>query len=699
MNTPGTALVGYAILRANYNAQAPNYLDNFVPFVLSAIAHSNSQSVERNAVSELIREMFGLSIPTLVLPRLLRRTNKQGLTAPVGNSAIRLTARAISELPDLNAEVTQYRSRQTELVTQLAAFIESHFPEHLELTTRDLSAHLAEFFDKNAVPLLGASLTSSQPVRAESTGLDYVVSVFVDNLYKTDQVRFGYVVEAAKGAMLASVLELDMSNMSDSLAQLIFVLDSPVVMDLLGYHGPVPETAMKHVLALATKQGATLAMFRHSLSELDGILEAIESSLRRGSLSRSTSTGYLHFTDIGAEPADIAELRGRLEKEVTELGISVIDLPGGYYEYGLDENKLENIIQRRVHYLQDAARVNDVHSISAIHRLREGNQSSTIERCKAVFISSNSNLVRGAREFNHGPAFPLAVTAEAIASILWLRSSALADEVPREIVLASAYAGMQPSPILWKKYVDEIEKLEQAGSVSQDGAMILRATSIGRDAFMYETLGDEEAVSNDLPFSVLERVQNSIAEPLQREVVSLESQLTNAEVQARQTLVEKTREVSARQAAEAEAEAHRVTIHQMASTIDQSQKADQERIRRIRERTAATVHRQFRFAIWAVRFAVLLLFSWLLWWISMSSEHPFGSLSWVLTVLGVLGFIVPFMPHVTSFFSKAELNWAERRSVSKLLNAGFSQDQIEGADHRMVAGIKDRVGSSSSTAP
>ena len=189
MATPGTALIGYAILRANYNAQAPNYLDNFAPFVLSAIANSTTQVVERNAVSGVIREMFGLDIPTLVVPRLLRRTNRQGLTEPVGNDAIRLTAKAASDLPDLNAEVAQYRGRQTELVTQLSAFIEGNFPEHLDLTTRDLGAHLAEFFDKNAVPLLGASLNASQPVHDESAGLGFVVAAFVDHLYKTDQAR------------------------------------------------------------------------------------------------------------------------------------------------------------------------------------------------------------------------------------------------------------------------------------------------------------------------------------------------------------------------------------------------------------------------------------------------------------------------------------------------------------------------------
>ena len=675
MATPGTALIGYAILRANYNAQAPNYLDNFAPFVLSAIANSSTQVVERNAVSGVIREMFGLNIPTLVVPRLLRRTNRQGLTEPVGNDAIRLTAQAGSELPDLTAEVAQYRNRQTELVTNLAAFIERNFPDHLDLTTRDLGAHLAEFFDKNAVPLLGASLNASQPVHDEGTGLDFVVAAFVKHLYQTDQARFAYVVEAAKGAMLASVLELDTSSMNESLARLTLVLDSPVLMDALGYHGPVPETAMRHVLDMATTQGAKLAVFRHSIAELDGILEAIEHALRRGSASRSTSRGYLHFAETGASPVDVALLRERLEDSLSELGVEVLEQPGGYYEYGLDESKLEEMIQSRVRYLQDAARANDVRSLSAVHRMRRGNQSRTVERCTAVLVSSNQNLVRGARDFNTGPVFPLAVTAEAIASILWVRSPALADDVPREIVLASAYAGMQPSPILWKKYVDEIEKLEQAGSVSPDDAVILRATSVGRDAFMSETLGDEAALGEDLPLAVLERVQSSIAEPLQLEVANLASQLSDAEAQAQRTNDEKHREVSARQAAEDEAVAQREVIDEMKDQLHQLQTDQQAKIDRIRARASRFAHRWMIRLTWGVRTLVIVASCWTIWMISASGDYPFGSLPWILAILGVLGFLVSFMPQLTTSLSNWEHKWAERRSRSKLLEAGFSPQE------------------------
>src|SRR4051794_13648182 len=119
MSTPGSALLGYAVLRANYNSQAPNYLDNFAPFVLSVISSAASAIVERHTIARAIRETFGLNIPALVIPRLLRRTNRDGLTEPVGDAAVRLTPKGEAGLPDLTAALAEFRRKQAELVHEL----------------------------------------------------------------------------------------------------------------------------------------------------------------------------------------------------------------------------------------------------------------------------------------------------------------------------------------------------------------------------------------------------------------------------------------------------------------------------------------------------------------------------------------------------------------------------------------------------
>lgn len=675
MTTPGSALVGYGILRANYNNQAQDYLDNFSSFVLSAIAGAPNAVVERHAIAASIREVFGVNIPALVVPRLVRRTTRQGLTEPVGADAVRLTAKGEQELPDLANALAEYRRKQTELVHEFASFIEAEFPEHDQLSTGDLAANLAEFFDRQAVPVLSRSMGGASRDGAPATGVQYVVSAFVAHLALRDQVRFSYVVEAAKGAMLASVLDLDTSGMRDSLKNLTIVLDTPVVMDALGFHGPIPASAMSYVLDMARQQGVRIVMFDHSVSELDGILEAIEGHIRKGGLSRATSTGYLHFAETGATPADIAMIREQLNDQLVAAGISVIERPDNYREYGLDENELESKIHSRVHYLQDAAKVNDVRSLSAVHRLRRGDRSKTLERCRAVMMTSNINLVWGAIDFRDENSFPLAATAESVASLLWARSPALAPDVPREMVLATAYVGMQPSPTLWAKYIAEIESLEKTGRVSADDAIVLRSSRIGRDAFMAESLGEVEAVVGELPIAVLERVRGSITDPLIREVGELESRLAQSDAVANHTTTDWLRQVEARDRAEQAAAEKADEVKKLEgrlATIDAEECRKRERIR---SRAELIARRWVRSVAWTIRSVALVIACAAGYIVFTAGDLSTGLPALVIALLSIGSFALPFLPRMDGVLSRIESGISRRGELRRLLDAGF--DPIE----------------------
>jgi hypothetical protein len=82
------------------------------------------------------------------------------------------------------------------------------------------------------------------------------------------------------------------------------------------------------------------------------------------------------------------------------------------------------------------------------------------------------------------------------------------------MVLAAAYAGMQPDAHLWSPYVDEVGVLEARGGVSADDAIVLRSTSVGRNALMEETLGVDAEMTSESPLAVLERIRGDIEGPV-----------------------------------------------------------------------------------------------------------------------------------------------------------------------------------------
>lgn len=184
MNTPGTALIGYAVLRANFNHQAASYLDNFTPFVMTAIAVSRNNYVDKDEISETVLKTFGINIPSLAVPKMIRRMRKNGLAESNSSGAVSLTLEGKKQIPDLSTEVELYRSRQNELVQHFAQYIEREYPQHLDLTTRDLTTQLAEFFDRHSVSLVKAGIDSSSPSSEYGDGFEYAISSFINYLYK-----------------------------------------------------------------------------------------------------------------------------------------------------------------------------------------------------------------------------------------------------------------------------------------------------------------------------------------------------------------------------------------------------------------------------------------------------------------------------------------------------------------------------------
>lgn len=657
MSKSGTALVGYAILRANYDVSARSYLDNFTRFVLSAIANAGETPVDKYRLSEIVEDLFGINIPPDVVSRILKRTRGSSLTDMGEEGVVWLTQKGLEETQDLVAEMRQYEGRQSELVDCFQKYVKNEFAHRMEEVYSGAADPLTEFIEKNAALLLRASWRGDLPNRHENAAGSYAAASFIDHLNKVDQTRFQYVLEAAKGAMLASVLELDTSCMKGSLADLTLYLDTPVVMDLLGYHSEAPRLAMEEVCRMALGQGANLAVFRHTVSEVEGILFAAESAIRSGAANNGHFRASQHFLEVGMTPSDIALHRERLEESLQRLDVAVVDKPFTYRDHGIDEKALDDMLEREVGYSQSSAsaRVNDVDSIAAVHRLRKGSTASTFEKCRSLLISSNTSLVKAVGEFSFGygaKSFPVSITVEWLATLLWVRSSALQEDLPRRMLLASAYVGMQPPPALWKKYVDEIEKLRASGKVSADDAIVLRASWVSNEFIMKDTLGDESAVDAELPLNVLSRYKEMSAEPYNKQITILEERIAELEKSRDAAEGGRARQLDVNEELKKELERMRGT-----------QKEQRERLK-AKAKKRARAMRIVLMLVLIAGFSVALFFAF---WFGEDGGSMPARIVYVLSQVATLfgGVKVPSLKRVVMLESKFA-SWLEKRYLDRV---------------------------------
>lgn len=520
---PSRALVGYAVLRANFNYAAPSYVDNFSMFVRDALSRRYPDTADASTVAEDIRNNFGLTIPDRVVGTLLRRMAKtrkvEGKDGQYG-----LAADQVSEVPDVTADIASFGRQQDELAHKLVDFLSETAPQHLHLIEDGPEAHLTNFVEVHAAPLLAHALRSKTgPIEPdELSGTDFLVATFIKHLSEKDATAFGYVVDLVKGAILAAVLDAGTGDLKRRLSDLHFVLDTPILLKALGYQGAVEQRAVTQTLSLAADLGAKVVCFSHTIKEVDGVLDSVVPVLRsRGARAGALRDVDAHFLDKGTTAADIEIERGNLRRRLQSISVRELQTPDDHYTYGLDENALEEVLDRTVRYRNAGTRRYDVASLSAIHRLRKGGSPSEFERCRFVLITDNDRVVAAARKVDERHDFPLAMMDADMAALLWVRSPAVADDLPRAQLLATVHSGMQPSGHLWSRYLEEIERLEISGQVNDDDALLLRARPEARAALMTETLGNPDVDAESIAV-VLDRVREDLQQPVKTDLAAAE---------------------------------------------------------------------------------------------------------------------------------------------------------------------------------
>lgn len=536
------ALIGYAVLRANFNYDAPSYLDNFSAFVLDSLARTHPGAADEARVGEDVREVFGLTIPDRVVGKLLRRLVQKGTVTQLPDRKYVLATEELARVSNIQADVVGFERQQAELAHKFLAFVEKSAPEHLLLVRDAPEQHLSDFVEDNAVPLLTRAMrgeSSGSPSVPHSEGPEYLVASFINYLGSEDNVAFGYLVEAVKGAILSTVVDFGPGNLKRKLRGLTLILDTPVVLKALGYLGVTHQRAVLQTLNLAKTLDARIICFDHTIREIDGVLDSVEPVIRTGGRRAGTLREVdAHFLNSGSTAADIAIERGNLAKNLSTLGVHEDYGPQDYYAYGLDEARLDDLLQEVVQYRSAGTRHYDLKSLSAIHRMREGSSPREFERCGYVLVTDNGKLVRAAEKVDERHGWPLAMTDNDLAALLWIRCPAVAEDLPRNQLLATVYAGMQPGGHLWSKYLQEIERLKTLGRVDEDDALFLRARPEAKRALMDVTLGETRDVTAGSVEEVLERMRREIRQPVLEQLAQAESHRDQANDLARQASME-----------------------------------------------------------------------------------------------------------------------------------------------------------------
>jgi hypothetical protein len=312
--------------------------------------------------------------------------------------------------------------------------------------------------------------------------------------------------------------------------------DTRVLLRALGYAGPHLQAASVELLDILYETGADLRVFVHTVHELQAVLRGC-ARLLAGDRSVPIGAGetYDYFQRQRFSSSDVFLLTERVEENLKARRIEVAVTPARD-SYSIDEKVLEEAITSQVSYANKNALVRDISSISSVIRLRKDWRGANLEESRAIFVTLNGGLRRAANEFYKGedggdPA-PVAVSDWVLANLLWLKRPNAASDLSRKRIVADFYAAIQPNDEFRRRYLEEIDKLQQSGGATAAEVYILAHSLEARASAYDKSLGDDEALTHATVAEVLESVRAEIeAEALQR-AVAAEARALRAEADA-----------------------------------------------------------------------------------------------------------------------------------------------------------------------
>lgn len=505
-------LISYSIISVN-NENNMDYLSNFVPFVKDILKSSPENIIRKDYIQDKLKEVYSLDIPSGVIGRLLDRLANDDfiLTERIDSkSYVYKPNHEMLEKSDLKNRKIEFEKNYNDLLSEYINFCKEN--HNVNKANTEAEKDIFNIIGEKKVDILMNKLDeNSGNIPDEEESNNYLIGSFVKFLNETNSFLYYYLVDIVKGSMLMDVVYFnEKSNVKMKFKNTVIYLDTSFIMYALGLSGPERKAPCSELLDLLKKNGAIIKCFRDNVDEIRGILGWTKSNLYQANDRHDTIQYFLEhdFTD-----SDIDMLIYNIESKIEEIGIAIEDITYDEkdFQYNIDENMLNQFLEKNIYYPRSKARETDVKTISAIIRKRKGKRYLHIEECKALMVTTNLKLVKTAREFfkDELPRQIAPIMFEnSVLNLVWIKNPDLSVDLPNKILMANCFAAISPSDRFWNKYLSEIKRLSLEGrTITEEDVVTLRYTKLAKDILMENTLGEEEKIVSGTVEYILSQIE------------------------------------------------------------------------------------------------------------------------------------------------------------------------------------------------
>lgn len=150
-------------------------------------------------------------------------------------------------------------------------------------------------------------------------------------------------------------------------------------------------------------------------------------------------------------------------------------------------------------------------AINTVSRLREGKKLPYIEKCKAVFVTSNTILIAATKRYfkdnNIDCGFPIIVSGDDLCVLAWLKDFESDSKLPQMRLLENVVAAITPNREMMDAYFANLRNLQKQGVIDDDEVSLLRIDYFARKELMELTGGNSNNITDEVIGKIRERIR------------------------------------------------------------------------------------------------------------------------------------------------------------------------------------------------
>jgi hypothetical protein len=380
------ALSSLALLKEDMDSQSRDYIDYLRAFIEHVIIKHAVDPVNSELVAQALSDEFGLYLPDRVIQHVLQRMVKAGHLAKQGL----LYAPVFGKLPR-HEEFDSRRSGLNARVQLLLNALQDHLESAgLKLSRADGLNALLRFLSRFAVNYLRAYVFKSALPDFDLKGdrTDIVLADFIKMSHDSGSEYFDDVVNLVKGQMYSNALLCpDLEGIKKDFRLVRFLLDTPLVLHLLGYHGLQHKKSAVELVDLLKSLQGKICVLTHTLQEVNQVLTNASNWVNhpngRGHVIRCARLAGLSRTDLLVR-ADA------IQADLNNLGVLLIANPPFDELFQISELQFQGVLEEAIEYSNEVSMRTDVESVRAIYSFRGKTVPSRLEDTLAVLVTTNS---------------------------------------------------------------------------------------------------------------------------------------------------------------------------------------------------------------------------------------------------------------------------------------------------------------------